>query len=77
MKYQKISKHKNEIEIWSKDPVIFHGSITRTPLSHSEFGNYGAIKYSILGKKYWAVGGKDITLPISVINKLKSKGELK
>lgn len=75
MRHQQTPKHKDKIEIWSKDPVIFHGRITRTPLASSEFGNYGAVKYNILGKKYWAVGS-DITLPISVINKLKSRGEL-
>ncbi len=68
---------KNQIEIWSRDPSTYHGYIMRTPLYSTEFGNWGAVQYSILGKRYWSAGGRDVTLPISIINRLKAKGELK
>lgn len=73
---------KNKVQIWSSKPsvrhgAVFHGYIMRTPLYNTEFGNWGAVQYSILGKRYWSAGGRDVTLPISVINRLKEKGELK
>ncbi len=68
---------KEKIEIWSKSPSIFHGTIERTPFNQREFGNWGAVQYSVLGKRYDSVGGRELTLPLDVIHKLKLKGELK
>lgn len=71
MRHQKI-----QVEIWSKDPSAFHGYIMRSPLHQRQFGNFGAIEYSVLGKRYWSVGGKELTLPLEIIAQLKTKKEL-
>lgn len=77
MKRQYHHNQKEKIEIWSKSPPIFHGIIERTPFNQREFGNYGVVQYSVLGKRYNSVGGRELTLPLDVIQKLKIKGELK
>jgi hypothetical protein len=54
-----------------------YGYICRRPTHQKEFGNFGAIEYSVCGKRYWSVGGKQIVLPLSVIKTLQKNGELK
>jgi hypothetical protein len=77
MRNQRHHNQKEKIEIWSKNPSEFHGTIERTPFNQRQFGNWGVVQYSVLGKRYDSVGGRELTLPHDVIQKLKIKGELK
>jgi hypothetical protein len=73
---RKIHKPSYDVDIYNKETNRFVGTITRRPTHQREFGNYGAVEYSVLGRKYWSVGGQQLYLAPSVIDKLKSKGEL-
>ena len=77
MRIRRKPTQKNKVEIWSRDPSAYHGHIIRTPLYSTEFGNWGAVQYSILGKRYWSAGGRQVTLPKAEIKKLDVRGELK
>jgi hypothetical protein len=70
-------KPSYEISVYNKDTNRFHGTIMRKSTHEREFGNSGAVEYSVLGKKYWSVGGQTLYLPKTVIEKLEAKGELK
>lgn len=71
-------KPSYEIYVYNKDTHKYVGTIRRKTTHESNFGNMGAVEYSIMGKKYWIVGGEQsVSLPESVIAKLKAKGELK
>lgn len=70
-------KPSYNIDVYNKETNRYHGTIQRKSTHEKEFGNYGAVEYSVLGRRYWSVGGKTLYLPPSVITKLKEKGELK
>jgi len=70
-------KPSYDVDVYNKETNRFAGTITRKSTHEKEFGNYGAVEYSVLGRRYWSVGGRQLYLAPSVIEKLKSKGELK
>jgi hypothetical protein len=70
-------KPSYEINVYNKDTNRFHGTIRRKSTHEKQFGNFGAVEYSVLGKRYWSVGGQTLYLPASVIARLKDSGELK
>ena len=56
-----------EINVYNKANNRFEGTIQRWPGNQRAFGNFGAIQYSVAGKKVWSVGGRDLYLEPELI----------
>jgi len=67
---------RTKLDIYEKGTHKLEGTVNRTIFNQRQFGNWGAGTVSINGTRYDVVG-RDVTLPKSVISKLKSTGELK
>ncbi len=65
-----------EINVYNKANNRFEGTIKRRAGNQRAFGNFGAIQYSVAGKKVWSVGGQNLYLEPDLIVKLIRKGEL-
>jgi len=74
---RKIHKPSYDVDVYNKETNRYVGTISRKSTHEKQFGNYGAVEYSVLGRRYWSVGGRELYLAPSVIEKLKIKGELK
>lgn len=74
---RKIHKPSYDVDVYNKETNRYVGTISRKSTHEKQFGNYGAVEYSVLGRRYWSVGGRELYLTPSVIEKLKIKGELK
>jgi len=69
-------KRKDEFDVFEIGKNKVEGTIKRTVFNESTLGNWNTGTISVLGKRYKIIG-KNVSLPKSVILKLKAKGELK
>lgn len=48
---RKIHKPSYDVDVYNKETNRYHGTIQRRPTHERQFGNMGAVEYSILGRE--------------------------